>query len=133
VNSFKGHITYLETADALSLVSICTGSGLVFKTVLIDTPETAPYLSEGNEVQVLFKETEVIISTDENPAISLQNRIPCTVTAVERSQILSRIVLETPDGPLVSVISTAATESLGLAANSKVMALIKLNEITLAP
>lgn len=133
MNSFSGHITDIRTSDALSVVTVSVDAAVTFKAIVIDNPETAPYLSEGHAVHVLFKETEVVIATGKDPAVSLQNRVEGTISAIDKGLLLSRIVIHTPIGEVVSVISTNAVDALGLTENKNVIAMIKLNEVALAP
>ena len=132
MNSFSGHIEQLETSGDLSLVTVNIGENVLFKSIIIDTPETVNYLELGHPIDVLFKETEVVISTEPNPAVSLQNKVNGKITALIHGDLLSRVELSTEIGTLVAIISTNAVQSLGLIVNMKITALVKLNEITLA-
>lgn len=132
MNSFEGHITAIESTGNLSIVSIQISQDCLFKSVVLDNLDSAPHLSKGNTIKVQFKETEVILSTDENPAISLQNRVKGKITLLEKGLLLSRIVIETSIGNVVSVISTNAVDRLDLGENTVVTAMVKLNEVILA-
>lgn len=99
---------------------------------MIDTPETIPYLKEKQSVWCSFKETEVIIGLERTSAISVENQIPATITSIEDGVLLSRLELKTALGNLVAIISTTASQHLALIEGMKVVAMIKLNEITLA-
>ncbi|AWV97210.1 TOBE domain-containing protein [Arcticibacterium luteifluviistationis] len=133
MNSFSGHIAQIESSGNISIVSVAIDEKLTLKSVIIDTQETAPYLVEGAAVKTLFKETEVIISLEQDLAISLQNRIAGTVSEIEKGALLSRIVIDTDNGSLVSIISTQAAKNLKLTKGLHITAMIKLNEIILAP
>ena len=133
MNRFSGHISEVETHENLSLVSIRLTKHIELKTILIDTPDSAPYLQKEHAVEVLFKETEVSVSTDLHPAISLQNRFPGKIKQLEKGKLLSRILIQTEAGEVICIISSSAVESLKLKPDLDVLALIKLNEITLAP
>ena len=132
MNSFKGEITKIEQEESLALVSIVVGE-VSFTTIVIDSPETAPYLKIGHPVQVLFKETEVLIGKDLKPgSISLQNKITCTIRKIEAGKLLSKLGLESALGGLVSIITTHAVEQLKLQPGDVVTAMVKTNEIMLA-
>ncbi|HMB62964.1 MAG TPA: TOBE domain-containing protein [Eudoraea sp.] len=132
MNRVRGHIADIKVNGSLSLVAVDIDAKVVLKSIVIETPETVSYLTIGNKVEVLFKETEVVIGTQADHAISLQNRIHGTITKIERGELISRVVLDTHVGELVSIISTDAVDSLGLKERSMVIAMIKLNEIMLA-
>ena len=132
MNSFKGEITHIEQEENLALIKIRVGE-IYFTTIVIDSPETAPYLQIGYPVQVLFKETEVLIGKGISPGtISLQNKIACTIQKIEKGKLLSKLVLESPVGRVVSIITTQAVQLLQLQQTDAVMAMVKTNEIMLA-
>jgi len=133
MNSLKGHITKVEVSGALSLVTVTMPEGIAFKAIVIDTPETASYLKEGEPVAVLFKETEVVLGTDTDHEISLQNSISGSVNKVDQGQLLSTLEINTNMGIIRSTISTGSLLKLGFKKGSAVRAMIKLNEIMLAP
>lgn len=133
MNSFSGHITDIRTSDALSVVTVDVTTSVAFKAIVIDSPQTASYLATGHPVDILFKETEVVIATGKNPAVSLQNKVTGTISTLEKGPLLSRLVIHTPIGEIVSVISTGAVDELELRENTSVTAMIKLNEVILAP
>ncbi|SFW66691.1 TOBE domain-containing protein [Sinomicrobium oceani] len=132
MNSFSGHITGIRTHDALALVTVRVDPH-TFEAIVIDDPETSAYLRTNSPVQVQFKETEVIITTAKAPVVSLRNRIEGHISAIEKGRLLSRLTIQTAIGNLVSIISTDAAVELGLEKNSPVTAMVKLNEIILAP
>ncbi len=132
MNSFHGYIANIEVSGNLSLVSVRVNSEILVKAIVIETPDTAPYLFVGNEVNVIFKETEVVIGLENNLDVSLQNRINGTITSIEKGDLISKVVLETIAGPIVSVISTEAISQLKLREGLSVTAMIKLNEIMLS-
>ena len=105
---------------------------LLLSAIIIDTPETLDYLAIGNKVMVVFKETEVVLGLDTEQQISLQNRIPGSVAAIERGTLLSRVTLDTAVGSIVSVITSNAVAQLGLEVGSAAVALVKTNEIMLS-
>jgi len=132
MNSLEGHIIEVNTSGSLSLVSVRVGPNVVVKAIVIDTPETASYLEAEQPINVLFKETEVIIGANDNCNISLQNKITGTVKEIEKGALLSRVVVQTKVKDIISVISSNAVNELGLKENMKVTAMIKLNEIMLS-
>ncbi len=132
MNSFHGNITHIEVSGSLSLVTVRVNNEISMKAIVIETPDTAPYLSHGNEINVIFKETEVVIGLENNLAVSLQNRIDGIITSIMKGDLISKVVLETSAGPLVSIISTEAISQLDLTEGLPVTAMIKLNEIMLS-
>tara|TARA_R100001369_G_scaffold28595_3_gene51391 strand:- start:4455 stop:4856 length:402 start_codon:yes stop_codon:yes gene_type:complete len=133
MNSFPAHIKEVKTNGAMSIVFVTMDSGEELVSVVIDTPESAPYLKSGNKVNVLFKETEVAVSTQKELNISIENRIAGNITHIEVGVLLSRLILETRIGEVIALISTMSVRQMGLVEKTNVMILVKLNEIILAP
>jgi molybdate transport system regulatory protein len=131
MNSLKGVIEQVEVNGSLSLVSIKVGD-CNFKSIVLETPETAGFLVAGGEANVLFKETEVIISTDSNPQISLRNKMKATIAAIDGGKLLAKIQLDTNAGKVISIITSNAVKQLNLTTGSKVLAMVKTNEVLLA-
>ncbi len=132
MNQLEGQIATIEVSGSLSLVHIKVSESLTFKAIIIETPESASYLRKDNPIKVLFKETEVVIGTREDHAISLQNRISGKVIRVERGALISKVTLHTEVGEIASVISTNSVDRLGLKEDSAVVAMVKLNEVMLS-
>ncbi|WP_348799990.1 TOBE domain-containing protein [Flavobacterium adhaerens] len=131
MNSLLGNITEINTDGSLSLVKIKV-QNTVITSIVIDTPETSNYLKKGNNIKVLFKETEVILVKDFNGTISLQNKIDCRVHSFEKGKLLCKIVLSFDDHKITSVITRNAFDQLQIQENEAITAMIKTNEISLS-
>ncbi len=131
MNALTGEITTIEVNGNLSLVGIKVGD-CHFKSIIVETPDTLPYLTVGNCIKVLFKETEVILGQGQDLQISLRNKMPAEVLAIEKGRLLAKLKLATNAGDIISIITSNAVEQLQLAVGSRVMAMVKTNEILLA-
>ena len=131
MNELRGNIKTVEVSGNLSLVTVQLQNGQLLKAIVIDTPQSAAYLDPETAVAVVFKETEVIISTGTQLQISLQNQIPAKISALEKGKLLSKLKLKSTAGNLSSIISSAAVEQLKLELGQEVTAMIKLNEVML--
>lgn len=131
MNTFHGRVTQVQTEGSLSLVDVQVGD-ISFTSIVIETPETAPYLVEGGEIIVMFKETEVSVSRPVRTHVSLQNKLPCRVVRVRKGALLATVTLQHPIGTIESVITVRAVDQLGLAPGIEVLAMIKTNEIMLS-
>jgi len=132
MNVLIGNITGIHGSESLSLVKIEVG-GVIFTSIIIDTPESEVYFKIGNRVNVYFKETEVIIAKNELLNISIQNKIPCTIISMKLGEILTELHLRFEDFEIKSLITTNACKTLNLKNGDAVLALIKTNEISLSP
>lgn len=132
MNILNGIISEIQSHEGISLVKV-KSNNVVFSSIVLDTPKTASYLKIDNAVKIIFKETEVIVSKDINPNISIQNQLLCPIESIKKGVILSQINLSFGGIILKSIITTNACEKLDLKENDSVLALIKTNEISLSP
>jgi molybdopterin-binding protein len=130
MNKLRGRITRIESNDHVSLVDVDV-SGDNFTATLLETPEDAPYLKVDNNVDVLFKETEVSLAKGLSGLISLRNRVLTTVKLVRSGVILSEVVLDYRGQTISSIITTGSIKRLDIKPGDQVEALVKANEVTL--
>lgn len=131
MNVLNGIIAEIQSHEGLSLVRVKSNE-LVFSSIVLDTAATSGYLKKENPVKIIFKETEVIISKDLNPNISIQNKIPCRIESIKKGVILCQVNLIFNEEIIKSIITSNACEQLNLEENDSVMALIKTNEVSLS-
>ena len=131
MNILKGHIDSIKVNGDLSIVKVRVGSS-VFSTILIDTPETAPYLFVDNEVKVIFKETEVILGVGDMSGISLRNKMKGKVSHIESDTLLSKVSIDTEMGTITSIITSNAVKQLQIVQDMELTAMVKTNELMLS-
>lgn len=132
MNKLRGIISQVVSDEHMSIVEMKVND-VTLKTIVIETPATAPFLQTGNEINVLFKETEVSIATDYSGKISLQNKMNCQINNINKGRLLSTISLDFKGTNISSVITSAAVEQLDLKVDDMVTALVKTNEIIISP
>jgi molybdopterin-binding protein len=128
MNRLRGTITNVESTDTISLVDVAVGADW-FSSIVLETPQTSPFIAPGCEVWLLFKETEVSINKDIGARLSLRNRMKSTVKEVEKGKILARVVLDYAGNSVVSIITSRSVERLGIAVGDMVEGLVKANEM----
>ena len=131
MNTLKGEIEQIDVNGNLTLVSIKV-SEFHFKSIVVETPQTVDYLVVGKKINVLFKETEVILGRGENIEISLRNKMPATIIQIEKGVLLAKVVMETSAGNVISIITSNAVENLKLKVGAEILAMVKTNEILIA-
>lgn len=131
MNVLKGHIEEIKVNGDLSIVRVNV-KGSLFSTIVIDTPDTASFLRLKNEVNIIFKETEVIIGVGDMSGISLRNKIVGTVSRIDADILLSKLTLSTALGEISSIITSNAVEQLKIKLGMEVTAMVKTNELILS-
>jgi molybdate transport system regulatory protein len=130
MNRLRGQISGIESNGHVSLVDVIV-DGDTFVCILLEAPDSAPYLAVGNEVNVLFKETEVSLAKNLSGLISLRNRIRGTVQHIRKGAVLSEVVLDCRGHSVSSIITSRSIVRLDIKEGDEVEALIKANEVTL--
>jgi len=131
MNRLKGIIELINSHDELLLIELNVQQTKM-KAIIIGKPNDYSYLEIGNEIAILFKETEVTISIDKTLNISTQNKLTCTIDSINKGQLLSQVNLNFNGITLSSIITTSSVENLNLKHQDTVTALIKTNEIILS-
>jgi molybdate transport system regulatory protein len=131
MNILEGYIEGIKVNGDLSIVKVNVADS-IFSTIVIDTPQTAPYLKLKNKVKVIFKETEVIIGVGDMSGISLRNKIRGTVIRIDHDILLSKLTMNTVMGDITSIITSNAVEQLKIKLGMEVTAMIKTNELILS-
>lgn len=131
MNRLTGQIKNIDICKDLSLVKVQCGS-VILSSIVIETPKTVDYLIKEGVIDVLFKETEVIISRNKEKWISLQNQIPCCILKIKEGRLLSSLSLDFEGQEIGSIITSNAVKNLELKEGMNVYAMIKTNEMMLS-
>jgi len=131
MNSLKGKIEAVNVSGDLSIVTVKVNN-TNFSAIVIDTPKTDNYLVKGNPVNVIFKETEVIIGVGSVEGISLRNKLFGEVISIASDTLLSKLVVDTDVGEITSIITSKSVKRLKIEVGTKLTAMIKTNELMLS-
>lgn len=132
MNRLPARIIMVEAVGSIALVEAAVGERRYTATLVGAGEETASWLN-GTPVTLLFKETEVSLAKNLSGLISMRNRIPARITALERGQLLTKVTLDADGHTIESIITTRSSNSLALAVGDAVEGLVKSNEMTVVP
>lgn len=130
MNKLPGTILKIQQSGAMLLVD-AEVDGYLFSAMLIESTPHPEWLQTGNNIELVFKETEVTIAKNLSGSISSRNRMKCTVLCIDRGELLSKVTLKFQKFKVLSAITTRAVDSLELKIGDKAEALIKANEVSL--
>jgi len=133
MNQFSGSITAIEAQGSVAIVDVRAGALQLTATLLGHPAQFAGWVC-GQQVRMAFKETEVALAKNLSGQISLRNRLPGRISAVEWGQILTRvrIALDDLDGvEISSVITTRSAKKLAVQVGDAIEGLVKSNEMSL--
>lgn len=131
MNILKGNISHIKTQGNISLVKV-DSEGIIFSSIVIETPETASYLKIGTPIHVVFKETEVVLAKTLESEISMLNRVKGSIKEIELGSLLTKVQVNTKVGNITAFITTEAVEALELKEGNKICALVQTTEIMLS-
>ncbi|WP_019140024.1 TOBE domain-containing protein [Noviherbaspirillum massiliense] len=132
MNRLPGQIVRIETAGSIALVDVAAGRHHFTATLVGGIDEAASWLP-GMPVTLLFKETEVSLAKNLSGLISMRNRLPGVITAIERGQLLTKVTLDVDGHAITSIITTRSSHALALAVGDEAEGLVKANEMSLLP
>ncbi len=130
MNTLTGYIVAIEAHGSVAIVDVAVATQR-FTATLLGSAEQLAAWEIGQVVRLLFKETEVALAKNLSGQISMRNRLPGTVTALEIGQVLTRVVLDMRGIQISSVITSRSARSLQIAVGDFVEGLVKSNEMSL--
>ncbi|MEU7823198.1 TOBE domain-containing protein [Catellatospora sp. NPDC049133] len=87
----------------------------------------------GGSAVALIKATEVAVAVGPVGQLSIRNKFPATVSAVEHGAVMTTVKLTLKSGrPLVAAVTREAAEELGLVDGTEVTALVKSTDVSVA-
>jgi len=132
MNRLPGTIVQVEASGSLALVEVAVGT-LRFTATLLGGRDEAPSWPPGMAVTLLFKASEVALAKNLSGQLSMRNRLPARITAIERGSLLTRVMLDCAGHAIESVITTRSSQAMALAVGDAVEGLVKANEMSLMP
>ncbi|KLL11363.1 MULTISPECIES: molybdopterin-binding protein [Protofrankia] len=132
-NQLSGTVTEITSGEAISAVKIRLAAGQEVVAAVTTEAVRELGITNGAQVQILVKATEVSLAVGEVSGLSIRNQIPGTITAIDQGGAIAIVKVAVEGGETItSAITKAAVGDLGLAAGSAVTVLIKSTEISIA-
>lgn len=126
MNKLTGFIKEIKSCDDIVQISIDV-KGKNFTSLILASNETYKL---GEKINILFKETEVMIATVFSK-VSARNAFICKITDIKNGEILSSISFDFYGDKIVSIITKNALLDLNCKEDEEFMWFIKSNEITI--
>lgn len=127
MNILQGKISDIKTCDEIAQVSVDVG-GIVFSSILIDADSMN--LKIHDNVDILFKETEVLVATKQS-SVSARNAFLGDVVEIKQGAILSEISFSFQKSIIKSIITTGSLKALNIKKGDEFLWFVKANEVTL--
>ena len=132
MNKLKGEIYNIETSEGITLVDIRIGND-EFSSLIINSESTDEYISVGNEVNMLFKETEISVKNFHGKYDKKrQNKIITQLESINKGVILSDLKFSYKGNFVSAIILTRLLEELALNVGKKAVLILRTQEILLS-
>ena len=126
MNKLTGVIKDIKSYDDILQISIDV-KGKIFTSLIISSNEIYKL---GEKINILFKETEVMIATVFSK-VSARNAFICKINDIKNGEILSSISFNFYGDKIVSIITKNALLDLNCKEDEEFMWFVKSNEITI--
>jgi molybdate transport system regulatory protein len=132
-NQLRGSVTGVTLGTVMAEVTVKVNDD---EFVAVITKHSAERIgvSEGDEVTVLIKATEVMLAKGSLDSVQLttRNQIRGKISHIETGSIMGEVTVAIEGGEMVAAVTRRSIEGLGLAAGDDVVALVKATEVMLA-
>ena len=112
-------------------VIIVTDSGLEISSIITLGSCIRMNLEPGEKVVAVIKASSVLVAVGDSLIISARNNVRGTVKKIISGMVSDEVVIEAEGIELVSVITKASVERMGLKEGTTVSALIKASNVIL--
>lgn len=130
MNQLSGMISQIQSSAAMSLVEVSVYEDR-FCAIVLEIPAQNSYLKVGEPIEIVFKETEVVLAKNLSGIISLRNRAQACVKSIERSSLLTKVIMDYHGVNISSIVTSRSVDELALKEGDIVQWLVKTNEVSL--
>jgi molybdopterin-binding protein len=130
MNKIEGKISAIESDEGISLITI-QALGIPISSMMVEATHTSFSLKPEDPVIVAFKETAMSIGKSISGGFSIRNCFDGEIIKIEKSKLLTKIILDFNQTSLVSVITTGSADRLQLKVGDRVTGLVKTTDIIL--
>lgn len=128
-NQLPGIVKSVSRGIVNADIIISMKSGLEISSVITLGSCMRMNLEPGDKVSAIIKASDVMLATGDNFAISSRNTIPGTITSIISGKVNDEIIIDAAGTELVCTITEASVKRLGLAAGTKVSAIVKASNV----
>jgi molybdopterin-binding protein len=133
MNVLHGTIQSIHRHASVAVLEVAV-EGLSLTAMLLGNTTSMQEWQVAQHVRLLFNETEVALAKNLQGEISMRNRLPGRIVAIEAGEVLTRVVfaLNTQvDSAISSVVTTRSARAMQLAVGDQIEGLVKSTEMNL--
>jgi len=126
MNQLRGTIKNIKSVEGITHIFIEVGDKILSSLILSSDEE----YQKDEKVNLLFKETEVMIATKES-IVSARNSFISPITFINMGEILAEVQFDFDGIPITSIITRGALYDLKCNLGNEFRWFIKSNEVTI--
>lgn len=126
MNQLSGTIKHTKSSEGITHIYIEVGDTILSSLILGDEEE----YKKGEIVNLLFKETEVMIASKES-IVSARNAFISPITYINMGEILAEVHFDFNGIKIVSVVTRGALYDLKCNVGDKFLWFVKSNEVSI--
>ena len=126
MNTLRGTIISIKHEDSLMLVFIDI-KGQIFSSLILAN-DNDKWIEVGSNVDVLFKETEVMIATKES-LVSARNSFVSTIKDIGNGKLLSSVTFDFNGSEINAIVTKDAINDLKCNIGNDFRWFVKTNEV----
>lgn len=129
-NQIQGTILSITKGGVNSEIHIALKSTQIIVANITNASVETLHIKEGSEVVAIFKSSSVLLSLDENIAISARNKVIGTIERIETGAVNAEVLIDIGGGErIASVITANSIKELGFELGMRVCAIIKASDV----
>lgn len=128
MNVIRAEIKEIQSQESLALVH-CSAQGEDFCALILDY-ENMRNMTVGASVELIFKEAEVMIATEDS-RVSARNSFVSEIKNIKSGVLLAQVEFDFHGIPVFALITRESSEELGLKVGESMRWFVKVNEISL--
>jgi molybdopterin-binding protein len=126
MNTLRGTIISIKHEDSLMLVCIDI-KGQIFSSLILAN-DNDKWIEVGSNVDVLFKETEVMIATKES-LVSARNSFVSIIKDIENGKLLSSVTFDFNGSEINAIVTIDSINDLKCNIGNDFRWFVKTNEV----
>ena len=133
MNVLHGTIRSIHRHASVAVLEVAA-DGLSLTAMLLGNTTSMQEWQVAQHVCLLFNETEVALAKNLQGEISMRNRLPGRIVAIEAGEVLTRVVfaLNTQiNSEISSVVTTRSARAMQLVVGDQIEGLVKSTEMNL--
>lgn len=133
MNELNGAILTIQRHGSVAVVDVeVAGNSLT--AMLLGSAAVLQEWQVAQQVRLLFNETEVALAKSRQGDISMRNRLPGQIVAIETGELLTRVVFALNNNAslhISSVVTTRSAQAMQLTVGDQIEGLVKSTEMNL--